>query len=643
MSETSSMAGAHGGSSTGLFGGQDVLMMLRRNTLFIILVALIGTGATWVWLVSKPAVFSAGAAILLVEQEMPSEAGSSADGGGVTPTWVFTEIEVMRSREFATRLANRMDLMADPRFNPALVEYAPPGPLEEVMLRLGLSRERDWRGAPAAEQQEAVVSKLQSLYFVSGSAQHSVVEISARHSDPGLAAEIANGVASLYIDETVAEERAHLDRTVGFLRARSDTLATLLSRQQVDMASLIQDNRLRDDDFVRRLLAELETLQNRLETLPDGAPTRGETHDRVSEINRILNRRVGAELKLIQQDLALQKDLTRYANVSQRLSELEAQRDAAKPNARQISVAEVPVVPFGPNIRSSLALSVVVFTAAGMVLALVKENLDRRVNGYRQAELSTGLPIIGTLPQIPRSILRKYGSPHQCMAKQAFPPFSHAVQSLVTAVYRAAGDDRAPVVFVGSAVPNEGKSSTATSMAVAAAQDDLRVLVIDFDVHRRGATRALQAQPGKHKISEIMSDPSTLYRALQKTPFSGVDILNFKPGSNFSRRVLRTKTATTVLDRLRTDYDLIIFDTPPYLVSEESNRLEGIIDGAILISRWRSDRDVLTQTAMRMRQNELKVIGVAINGIPVKKAKLYGYTAAYEGYAYTWSGDADVA
>lgn len=606
----------------------DIVLILKRNFKAIAIFVVVVTSLTAWWLARQPPIYAARAALVIEASDTPSETDDRANAAGpVTSSTVFTEIEVMRARGFAERLADRLDLLQDPRFNPALAEYSMPSALESLLIRLGLSEKDDPRDAPPEVLRDNAVTNLMGLYSVSGSANHSVVDITARHSDPELARRIANGIATLYLNNSMKKETASLDRRIRFLTARSNELALSLTEQQVAMTNLIQDNKLRDDEATRILLAELKPLQNRLDNMAQGATGRAQIEARIAAIDRILNNRVSAEIELVKQEFALQTDMKRYDSVTQRLGELEAQRDAVEPNARQISAADVPKDPVGPNTLATLVVTAIASAALAAVMALIRDGLDRRVREQDQTEAMTGLPVLASVPKLPWRVRRNHTHPHLVVAADALPSFCQAIRSLITAVHSGATEDGGRFVFVGSPISGEGKSSIATSMAVAAAKDDLKVLIIDFDVHRSGASRALGVPAGTDTVGRVLSDPALMTASIKSTGIDGLDMLNFQRGSPFSRKILNDRGVKESQEVLRRTYDLIIMDTPPYLVSEESNRLDSLSDVAILVSRWgRSSKHALAQTVARMQRHGFQVVGIAVNGVDARGTDVYGYS-----------------
>lgn len=600
----------------------------------ILLIVVTGMVATALWLTSQASTYSTTAAILLKSTELPSETVSQVQNPGVvSATQVFTEAQVLRSQRFATRLAERLDLMSDPRFNPALVEPEPLSAIDQLLIRIGL-RDPGFAGDNSEDRQQTeVVAKLLDLYSVSASEQHNVIVIRAQYTDPVLVAQIVNETARLYIDTQIDEQVAELDRDIQFMRQRSEEIAARLLEQQTKVSSLMLENQLLDESMVRNLLAERSRLQIRLEAPETDLRSKEELQARIADIDAQLGSRLSAEIKLSGSQTVLQTEASRLDAIKKRLDELEAQRETPTPSVVQISRADVPTEPSGPSVRSTLAVSLVVFSFLAAVAALLRESLDSRVLYKDHIERLTGLNVITSLVRLPRGLLRRHPAAHVYVASDARPGYSNAVRALVSASMEGAKSGRAPIVFIGSAKGGEGKSSIATSMAVAAAMDDLRVLLIDFDVHRFGATRRLGMRTGKLSFGDVLSSRAAFAAAVKETGHAGVDLLNFCPESRMSRRVLQSERAQEVIDATREAYDLVIIDTPPFLASEEAGSLHRIVDSAILVSRWGEvDQETLAQTARMMRRMGLPVVGIAINAVPARTARSYGFLAYRDDY-----------
>ncbi|SFG68597.1 capsular exopolysaccharide family [Palleronia marisminoris] len=622
-----------GDASAGLsaLGGFDLVQIARRNFALIFVLTAVGLALTAFWLNRQPLSYASTAAIMLRASETPSD--TTADrtiSAPVNANQVFTEAEVLSSRDFITRLAEQLNLIADPRYNPALGEPKPDSVLRRALGNLGLIDTQDPRMLSELSQIDAVVDKLSSQYSVTASEKHNVIQLSARSPDPTLSAEIANAAATQYIEMLSAEQTANLDHLARFLSQRSEVIASNIARLQTEVATLIQENELRDQATTSELLAEKASLRARLDAASSDFSRRSLLENRLDDITRALESRVAAEIQLAERELILSTETDRFDAVRQRLGELEAQREAQSPDAAQISRAERPRAPEGPLFASTLAVALVAFFLLGVLGAVLREHMNRLVLSPADAESATGMEVITSLPRLLDNTLKRHGGPHGVMAHDANGAYSNAVRALVTSVVDEAAAGRAPVAMIASAVSGEGKSSIASSMAVSASLDGLKVLLIDLDVYRQGSSTSLQAEANPHTLADLFSEVVPLTSYISASPHERLDVMTFKPNSRLPLRVFDTRAAQRIFKTIRRDYDLIIVDTPPFLASEEAARLAAVVDKAILVTRWRMcRRELLATTARRMTRSGFDVVGIAINGVSPRSAQAYGY------YSYT--------
>lgn len=519
------------------FAGADILGLLRRNAGLILLVTLLGSALTAFWLSRQAPIYVSSAAVVLRGSELPSDTTQNTQNQTtLNPTQVFTEVEVMSSRDFVRRLAERLDLFDDPRYNPALAPDDGVDMVAWLQPRLDLLTERvfpgrdfrfplpvgsDARMMTEEAQHDAVVNKLLSQYDVSASDRHNVVRIQIRHPNPELAAYFANEAANLYIDMRATNQQRDLDRLITFLTQRSNEIADGLKQTQSEAAALIRDHGLHDTTATQLLIAENIRLENMAAVADPGTERTREINTRLAEIDTLLDARVAAEIALAERELALKTETSRFDSVRQRLDELEAQRQTPNFDVDQIARAEIPLRPISPSVGATMAIAVLAFGFIGIVLVILRENIDHRVTSSADAEKATGAEVATSLPKLNRRMLRKKGGPAGVIATHADASYANGVSSLVTLAMRDAQIGKAPVVLIGSSISGEGKSSISSAMAVSASRDDLRVLLIDFDTHHMGASTLLNAVRNRHRMTALLNGEVTASDVIRPTKHAG--------------------------------------------------------------------------------------------------------------------------
>jgi len=186
-------------------------------------------------------------------------------------------------------------------------------------------------------------------------------------------------------------------------------------------------------------------------------------------------------------------------------------------------------------------------------------------------------------------------------------------------------------LVVTSASPAEGKSFTASNLAVTQSQlADKRVLLADFDFRRPTLDKVfrLPSAPGitdyllgKARIGDIITKvgDTNLYAMTAGEPVTNpLELLNFKE-------------CGALIDGLRNHFDWIILDSPPLLFAADGNLLATMCDATILVVRIGTTTfDSVTRAMQSLCENN--VLGVVVNG--ARRSELYSKYSYYHDYYY---------
>jgi capsular exopolysaccharide synthesis family protein len=185
------------------------------------------------------------------------------------------------------------------------------------------------------------------------------------------------------------------------------------------------------------------------------------------------------------------------------------------------------------------------------------------------------------------------------------------------------GGEPPRVIAVTSALPREGKSTTALGLARALATSGSRVLLIDCDF-RRSALNAMIGDPqigladvleGKVKIAEvIIRDPRTSALIL---PWGRA------PGA---KELMSSSVFDEGLAALRDRFDHVILDTPPVLAVADARLIAAKADVTLMVSEWNKTPSRAASTAVDLlRSAGANLIGVALTKVDVRLHAHYGY------------------
>lgn len=197
-------------------------------------------------------------------------------------------------------------------------------------------------------------------------------------------------------------------------------------------------------------------------------------------------------------------------------------------------------------------------------------------------------------------------------------------------------EERPKALIITSASPGEGKSTIVSNMALALAEINQRVLLIDCDTRKPRQHHIFNVNNEKG-LSTFLLDPAPvaereLKSLIQETEFPGVSILTAGPSVSSATNLFYGAPMGQLLDMLQGMYDVIVVDTPPMLQIPDARILARRAGAVILVMRaGKTTRDAALAMRNQLRQDGTHVIGTIMNDWDPKKSPggYYGYGGGY--------------
>ena len=215
--------------------------------------------------------------------------------------------------------------------------------------------------------------------------------------------------------------------------------------------------------------------------------------------------------------------------------------------------------------------------------------------------------------------------------------FAESIRSIRTNIAFASLDKDVKIIMNTSPEAGDGKSFVTANLAIAYAQEDKKVLLIDADL-RRGK---------QHEIFEVMNVTSGGYSNLMLNYKETIDFRKYIfPTSNKNIDLLPTgamppnpvellgsEQNKKLLEKLKEKYDLILMDTAPIIGLSDSLILATLADiNLITVSAKKTKMENLERVKKLFDQNNLKISGVIFNRAQVSGNGYYSYYYSNEYY-----------
>jgi capsular exopolysaccharide synthesis family protein len=201
-------------------------------------------------------------------------------------------------------------------------------------------------------------------------------------------------------------------------------------------------------------------------------------------------------------------------------------------------------------------------------------------------------------------------------------PASEAFRTLRTNIQFSSLDKPLHSLLVTSTVPDEGKSTTLANLAVTMAQAEQRVILVDCDLRRPSLHTLFDCSNDVGLTSMILSQDDEL--PLQETGVPGLSLLPSGPLPPRPADILGSKRMESVIARLRSQADIVLFDTPPVIAVTDAAVLATKVDGVLLVFQAnKTSRDRARRARQMLEKVKANIVGVVLNNAEIEQG--YGY------------------
>ncbi|MBN1128646.1 MAG: polysaccharide biosynthesis tyrosine autokinase [Chitinispirillaceae bacterium] len=310
-----------------------------------------------------------------------------------------------------------------------------------------------------------------------------------------------------------------------------------------------------------------------------------------------------------------------------------------------VDIATMPANPIPKNENRFYLLGLLIGLGLGIGLAFFIEFNDTTLKSTDDIEKFLGLPVLGTIPHI----VRKNGNngrknrkgapvsrdPHQLFSFEGDDSvITESYRSLRTNLTFVSPDKSLQTILLTSTGPGEGKSLTASNLAMAYAQMGKKTLLIDTDL-RRPVLHHIFGDKREPGFSDLfMGDNPEFERIIRKTPKDNLFLIPAGVFSPNPAELLGSYKMEKCIDYFRSHYDVIFFDTPPVVAVTDSTLLGTKMDGVLLVIKsHHTDRDIALWALNSLRKVGVRILGTVFNDIDLAhRYSSYGYYKYYYHY-----------
>lgn len=333
------------------------------------------------------------------------------------------------------------------------------------------------------------------------------------------------------------------------------------------------------------------------------------------------------QLRALEREATANRSL--YQTFLTRFKETNSIQSKEEADARVISKALPPSGAFYPNKSKTTMLIILGAFSISAMLVLLIQMLSPGLMSPEQVEAQLGLATIGLIPMV------KGKDPAEYVLKKPHSSYGEALYSLRTSLILSGPDESVKTILITSSVPEEGKSMLALSFARLLANSGKKTILVDGDLRRGSLEKKMGI--GKNSIGLtdwVISRDQDYFNFvvgdeksdLLLLPKGGAEYVN--PSDVFASHRMKD-----IVKILRSQFDYVIFDSPPVMAVSDSRILGSLVDKTVFVIRWdKTPKKVIESALDQLRAHEIDLAGCVLQQVNLKRSGSYGYGAS--GYYY---------
>ncbi len=311
-------------------------------------------------------------------------------------------------------------------------------------------------------------------------------------------------------------------------------------------------------------------------------------------------------------------------------------------SVEEIGSADVNPNPVSPNIMKNTAIGLLFGIVLAVAVIFLIDFFDNTVKDNDELSNRFDKPILGEVQFFSHNGKRKrrkkntsFEDHPRCTLLNDDIPFYiiESYKAMRTNLTFSLSTSDKKIIAVSSSMPGEGKSTTAANLAIALAQTDSKVLLIDGDLRRPVQHKTFEIN-NKNGLSSILGKMKKIEECIQQTSLDNLDIITSGPKPPNPSELLASAQTEKLLEAVSEKYDYIIIDTPPINVVSDTLGLNKYIAGVILVLRYGiTTFDEVTESMKNTELSDTNIMGFVLNDITKKNGSLHSYKY-HDKYAY---------
>lgn len=212
------------------------------------------------------------------------------------------------------------------------------------------------------------------------------------------------------------------------------------------------------------------------------------------------------------------------------------------------------------------------------------------------------------------------------IADNPFSIVSEQIRTIRTNIQFSMIDKDLQTISITSATDSSGKSTIASNLAGAFAAEDTKVLLVDADMRKPTIHKIFRVQNTQGLTNVLTDRHLKLSDVAHQSYVENLDFVTCGVIPPNPSELMGSKRMEELIEQMKEDYDLVIFDNPPLLAVTDAQVMATKVDGTIVVvPKGEVSKDELEKAASLLENVKANVLGTVLNKVEVDADTYYYY------------------